>query len=507
MPGQAAGSSTPARYRSQHDTFLSTEDATPSWSGSLESPLVRLDREIQSLGHDEISLASSSVLHQDSQYDETQEVTQRQIPRPTFEQPSYQEDRSGVGKGKGKAREPDASLLQGVLRRNADTSVRSRNTTMFSPLKVKGKTPIIKRHNPYISADANPSDWKGVVDLKDPAVATPRKTPYSTKKKKSATPRATPKPAHELDDDIDSSLGMSPPVMLAFAKLPKAQTPKLGRTPRKAAAERIMKNLVDLEKRGFGGKPQQPSTASGYTFAQPGPSSGTETSMSSAPTPPSLSRYTRQQIPVNSEISTSIADASLESMMRRVGLSVAELNYRPGSSAAHDISSSTIPSIPRSKAFTRPPMPEEAELETPPPPALNFSRLRDDEIDNFNNNNDDSSDSLDYEEANTANPSAAFLFASQQASYNEEDSFSSGHSDDSLADEGELLESGQHPFAGQMVEGDDFDDDSFDDPHFGNVDAEEETLFGVPPAQRLVREAEMRRRSSVQQMRMMDEEL
>lgn len=507
MPGQAAGSSTPARYRSQHDTFLSTEDATPSWSGSLESPLVRLDREIQSLGHDEISLASSSVLHQDSQYDETQEVTQRQIPRPTFEQPSYREDRSGVEKGKGKAREPDASLLQGVLRRNADTSVRSRNTTMFSPLKVKGKTPIIKRHNPYISADANPSDWKGVVDLKDPAVATPRKTPYSTKKKKSATPRATPKPAHELDDDIDSSLGMSPPVMLAFAKLPKAQTPKLGRTPRKAAAERIMKNLVDLEKRGFGGKAQQPSTASGYTFAQPGPSSGTETSMSSAPTPPSLSRYTRQQIPINSEISTSIVDASLESMMRRVGLSVAELNYKPGSSAAHDISSSTIPSIPRSSAFTRPPMPEEAELETPPPPALNFSRLRDDEIDNFNNNNDDSSDSLDYEEANTANPSAAFLFASQQASYNEEDSFSSGHSDDSLADEGELLESGQHPFAGQMVEGDDFDDDSFDDPHFGNVDTEEETLFGVPPAQRLVREAEMRRRSSVQQMRMMDEEL
>ena len=529
MPGQAAVMSTPAttRQHSEHDTFLSQDGQMPSWSASLESPLVRLDRDLQSLTQDEVSVASSSALHsehEDSHYDESQDVTQRQIPSRIFEQTS-QRNISAVPVDKGKSRETSDSLRHNVLRRGIDAS--SSHPTMVSPLKVKGRTPNLKKMNPYLSPGAEPSDWKGVVDLRDPTVATPRgKTPRakgravaSSASKRSTTPKL---PAGlELDDDLDATPGMSPPVTMAFAKLPGPTIPKLGRTPRKQAAERIMKNLLDVEKRlGAPSGPQPSSTYSTFTFTRPGAAGTTETSLSSMPTPPSLSRYNRNPYPAaSSEISSSIADASLESMMKRVGLTGFE--YRSGRFTKEDISSisSTVPSVPSGNAYARPSLNQavyssasaasaaSAATAIPPPrrspspPMFDMRHLVDDELTDPNANNDSSSDSLDYDDPDA---SAGFLAAPQNMQYANDDSFSSEGSSDSMDGGG----GGMQQFAVED-DGDAFDDeDSYDDPRYNAESTQEETLFGVPPAQRLARQAaQAQNRMSEGNLRMLGQEL
>ena len=517
MPGQAAVMSTPAatsRHQSLQDTYLAQDEPTHSWSASLESPLVRLDRDLQSLTQDdEVSVASSSVLQHETQYDDSQDVTERQIQLPAFE-PSSRSNVSFAANDKGKGKETADSLRHNVLRRGIDTSLHAmRNPSMVSPLKVKGKTPVSKSMNPYLSPGTKPSEWKGVVDLKDPSVATPRgKTPRGKTRfaapastKRSATPG--PDPDLDLDDDLDATLGMSPPVMMAFAKLPKTAatttTPKLGRTPRKQAAERIMKSLLDVEKRlGAPSGAQPPAKYGGPIFSKPGGVRTTESSLTSAPTPPSLSRYSRNPYPPASEISGSIADASLESMMRRVGLNVTGTDYRPGRATKEDVSSisSSVPSVPSGNAYARPSLnqaayssastalqEQEPVRKAPSPPMFDMRHLVDDELVDPNAN-DDSSDSLDYEDPDA---SEAFLVAQQGMQFND-NSFSSGGSSDMDDDEG-----GVHPFVHGMAivddDGDAFDDeDSYDDPRYNAESTEEETLFGVPPAQRLAREAQNR---------------
>ncbi|KIP11103.1 hypothetical protein PHLGIDRAFT_28046 [Phlebiopsis gigantea 11061_1 CR5-6] len=465
MPGQAAVMSTPAtiRQHSQHDTFLSQDGQIPSWSASLESPLVRLDRDLQSLTHEEVSIASSSILdsdQQESHYDESQDVTQRQIPSRIFEQTS-QRNISTAQVDKGKGREASDSLRHNVLRRGLDASSDiTHHATMVSPLKVKGKTPNLKKMNPYLSPGVKPSDWKGVVDLRDPTIATPRgKTPRANGRaavQPSSKRSTTPKPSvgFELDDDLDATPGMSPPVTMAFAKLPGPTIPKLGRTPRKQAAERIMKNLLDVEKRLGAPKP----------------------SLSSVPTPPSLSRYNRNPYPAaSSEISSSIADASLESMMKRVGLNV------PASAAS---AATAVPQPPR---------------RSPSPPMFDMRHLVDDELTDPNANNDSSSDSLDYDDPDA---SAAFLAAPSNMQYANDDSFSSDGSSDSMDGRG----GGMQQFAVED-DGDAFDDeDSYDDPQYNTESTQEETLFGVPPAQRLARQA-AQSRGSEGPLRMLGQEL
>ena len=105
---------------------------------------------------------------------------------------------------------------------------------------------------------------------------------------------------------------------------------------------------------------------------------------------------------------------------------------------------------------------------------------------------DSSSDSIEYEHNDTAHPSAAFLLASERASYDDDDdSFASSGGDLSVdAEDGDHPPI--HPFARPM-EGDSFDDDSFDNH------PEEETLFGVPPAQRM--------RAAPQNLRMLGEDM
>ncbi|GJE89708.1 DASH complex subunit ask1 [Phanerochaete sordida] len=523
FPGQAAGSSTPAtsRHRPENDTFLSQDE--PPWSKSLESPMARLDRDLRSLTRDEdVSVASSSALHQDSQYDDSQDVTQRQIPQLAPEDRSQRSRRDisvmQAEKGKGRAKEP---LLRDVLKRNIDSSANITRTAT-SPLKTKSRTPILKAMNPYLPPDSKPADWKGVVDLKDPTVATPRgKTPGRTRfAMPSATKRSTtpgPDPNLDLDDDLDATINMSPPVTMAFAQLPgKGAAPKLGRTPRKQAAESIMKKLLDVEKRlgAPGGSGAHPP-ASGYSTAKYGAAPGTrETSLLSVPTPPSLNRYSRNPYPPASEISSSLADASLESMMRRVGLQ--GFDYQPSAKKGGDISSvsSALPSVPSGNAYARPSLSHTAyssasasvqEGATPRAPVYHFDRrLVDDEL--VHPDEDTSSDSLDYEDGPGENPTDQFFGAPPyaRAPDDDDDSFSSGESDDDDDDgPGPGVQYAPAP-AHDMGEDDDDFDDSFDDAAYGQESTEEETLFGVPPAQRLAQQAQ---RAAQDGVRMMGQEL
>ncbi|KAI1785542.1 hypothetical protein LXA43DRAFT_1037578 [Ganoderma leucocontextum] len=538
-PGQAAISSTPAtayrsRSRNAHDNAFASQasESMPSWSASLESPLMQLNRDVQSLAEDR-SLAgrSTPALHQSEDLDDSQDVTQRAIAPDLL-----QKEKTAIhASDKGKAREGAQPLLHKVLHRNANSSslMAATDTTSrtTSPLKFKPKTPVIKTLNPYLPPDSNPSDWKGVVDLKDPSVASPQRSarklvpPPSSSIKLSAyrpsaafTARAnarsgtrtkTPPPGD--DDSFDENFGMSPPVMTDYARLPK-----LGRTPKQEAAARIMKDLVDVERRGVFG----PAGAAAKGNGTAGGGYGTESSMSSMPTPPSMTRYSRPSYvpPAASETNSSVVDASLDSIMRRVGLSVPEYSsQKPApepaaqpsrqpvfSSLASTSSASSATASFASSAFTtssrsaasassshtlQPPPPPESEpsIHTPQPPQYDFY---DDEVIGRGGiggrDGDDSLDSLDYEDQNTGTAHADFLFANQDDHSFDEDSFDSSMGDD----DDEPTDGTAPPFimgVGADDDGDGFDDDSFDDGQFDGQ-GEEETVFGVPPAQRLAQQ-------------------
>ena len=536
MPGQAAISSTPAatsRHRSLRSQDLSQlSDAMPSWSSSLESPLVRLDREIQSLGQDDaVSVASTSMaqsmMQDDGQSMYEEETTQRPIYTKEDETYIPQSEKS-----RGKARETPKPLLRNVLQRNTGTADHSNATgrSSVSPLKLKQKTPILKKLNPYLPPSADPSKWSGVVDLKDPSIRSPVKADPSPAKhqrfafhpptsttstnasfKRPLTPKRV-KAGHDADDDsFDEGFGMSPPITMDWARLPK-----LGQTPRKEAAERIMNKLLDVERRSVFSAPGQSET-SRRGGAQRGPAGTTESSLSSMPTPPSLSRYARP-----AETSNSVADASLESLMRRVGTGFdygrAAESTVPSSTSSRSVSaayrsSEAPPSSLPSQSGYRQPAPAAAPR-TPEYPQYDFRHLKDDELQPPDMDND--SDSLDDEEFNDPNnPSAAFIYASQRASYDDDDS--SFESNQDSMDAEALLAAGHepvHPFArAQAFQGmeDDSFDDSFDDALYdqqtgGAESTQEETVFGVPPAQRLRMEAEQEERRR-QQFRIHGEHL
>ncbi|EJF63269.1 hypothetical protein DICSQDRAFT_102405 [Dichomitus squalens LYAD-421 SS1] len=538
-PGQAAVSSTPAdayrsRSRNAPDNSFANEasEPMPSWSASLESPLRQLNRDIQSLADDRsVAVPSTSALNHSEAFDDSQDVTQRATGRD-----STLDDHTALHTGdKGKAREGPGPqpLLQKVLHRNANssnlTSATGTTSRTTSPLKFKPKTPVAKTLNPYLPPDTKPSDWKGVVDLKDPSVASPQRSarkfvpPPSSSIKLSAympsaafTARAgarsgtgpgtkTPPPGE--DDSFDENFGMSPPVMTNYARLPK-----LGRTPKQEAAARIMKDLVDVERRGVFG----PAGAVAKGKGPAGTGYGTESSMSSMPTPPSMTRYGRPSYapPVASETSASVVDASLDSIMRRVGLNVpgygsqkavlapapvAQPARAPVFSSISSASASSATGSSASSVFTatssrsaasassartlQPPAPDpEPSIHTPQPPQYDFY---DDEVIGRGGpgDGDDSLDSLDYEDQNTANAPADFLFANQEQSFDSEDSF-----DSSLDGDDEATDGTAPPFiVTAQDDGDEFDDDSYDDG-LDALGGEEETVFGVPPAQRLAQQ-------------------
>ncbi|KAF7302451.1 hypothetical protein HMN09_00879200 [Mycena chlorophos] len=263
MP-QAAFASTPAierMGRSATETFGTDDSELPSWSASLESPVMRLTRGIENYEREESAMGSKLP---SLQLDEDDTITR---PR--------------VDKGKGK--EP---LLNNVLRHTLYSRSDDVSFASLSPAKGKGKikTPVPAKLNPYLPAGTLPANWSGMVDL--------RKTPLT----------ATPVRKGNLDDDDDDSFdglppGMSPPKFMSPARPPRStkeillmQGTTTGKTPKEAAAS-IKNDLV------------RAATARRYQG---------ESSMSTVSSPPSLSKYNRTD---ESEL-----DTSLESVMRRVSL-------------------------------------------------------------------------------------------------------------------------------------------------------------------------------------------
>lgn len=435
MPGPGAFASTPATGRvvgHAMDSFPSHRSDDPSWSASLESPLTRLDREVQNFSRED-SAASSKLpsLHFDELSDDEHTVVR---PRPD----------------KGKGKEP---LLQNVLR-NTLYSVTSSDISLptRSPVKGKLKTPVPKGLNPYLPPDVEPSNWSGLVDL--------RHTPL-------ATPQKNRNPIDSDDDDSFDGLppGMSPPVLMSPAKPPRS-TAELqllwGKTPAKEAASRIKNDLVrDVQR-------QNSEKARGFHGYG---TSGVESSMSTVSSPPSLSRYNRP------DTDESAVDESLESVMQRVTLNPP--SWTPTVST---------PGLRIRKATAAPaPMPSYM-----PPPAQQYqdAPVTPQHYDAGGDAYDSDSDSLDEEVNNTAHPSAAFLMAQAASgsggSFDEDDSF---QSQDSL-DQPALVDLGGgvvdvHPFArgGYAYNAGDAGDDSFDDESF-DAGVPEETVFGRPPAQR-----------------------
>ncbi|KAF8832789.1 hypothetical protein HHX47_DHR1001884 [Lentinula edodes] len=294
-PGQAAFSSTPAANRLAHAETSRTSDDS-SWSASLESPLVRLDRELRTFSQDANETESSIV---------------SSTPTPTKPPILREQERSQRSINKGKSREQSEPLLRNLLRQNIHSSVNASAISAepgpsVSPLRPKGKTPILKDLNPFLPPGSNPSKWNGLVDLRDASVMTPQRSrrfrdPRSSRK----SPTPVKAPDYDSDDDSFDGLppGMSPPVMISPARPMRSNASiKLGQTPRKDAAARITKDIV-ADVQGHLGK-----------SGKPGRGLFPDSSMSTISSPPSMSRYN------NSTSSGMVTHESLESLMRQVGL-------------------------------------------------------------------------------------------------------------------------------------------------------------------------------------------
>ncbi|KAL0951927.1 hypothetical protein HGRIS_008581 [Hohenbuehelia grisea] len=464
MPSQALFASTPAtthrdRIANPHHSVESQADG-PS---SIESPLVRLDRELQnfSVNDDGFTpvhpLKAPSFHHHPSDVllDDSRDTSYLTSPE------------------KGKGREA-SSLLRNVLQRELHTQGDSSKHAV-SPLKVKKvKTPVPKTLNPYLPPDIRPSQWDGLVDLTDPRIATPSRGRYGGN-----YPATPDRPA---DEDSFEGLppGMSPPVMMSPARPPRSMAELgLSKTPKSEAAARITRDLVS----GFQRQGEYSSRRE-YSYAYSANQSAMESSVSTLQSIPSLSRYA----PHDTDTSSSLAgESSIESMMRRMGM-----DYAPTSA---DLTAPDTPTF----------EPQHHDQDPLTPDSAVFFAQNDqyvEEVELLHDDPDSDSDSdLDDEINNTAHPSAAFLMASQGRPGSADDSFNSDHSEDSFGDDVEGLQP-VNPFAGPIDNG---FDDSFDDDSFlqQGVGGETETVFGVPPMQR----EQMAAARASGQFRVMGEEL
>lgn len=524
LPGQGAFSSTPAMDRlasTNNDSFTTQNSDDPSWSTSMESPLVRLNREITnfSIQDNVVPSSSSSRLPPTTQVEDESDY------------PSQEDTSIGIipPSAKGKGKDTSHPLLKNVLRHNlysaSDNS--SFDSQKVSPVKFRGKpkTPIIdKRLNPYLRpSDASGGEWSGVVDLRDPSMRTPQR--YRSGKSLAAASGKTPKtPYTDDDDDSFDGLppGMSPPVLMSPARPPRSSAElgllKLGQTPARDASARIQRDLLRDVQLKSGGRKQLFRATSTHQY---------ESSMSTVPTPPSLSRYNRHGHDYSSNSSIT-KDSSLESMIKRIRAdlpSTEPASYVDGTALAGAATTPGLRVRPRAQqasqnaAQLRAPEPLHGYTESPITPAALAPPPHPDYFDDepitpvYNPHNeqdlDSDSDSLD-EINNTAHPSAAFLMASQGGHVYDDDSFGSNHSSDSLENELDHANIGLvpvHPFAANAVEDDGFDEDD-DDSFVGNRNgAYEETVFGMAPAQRQQSAAAQARLSNGEGLRMLGEDL
>ncbi|KAF8548879.1 hypothetical protein OG21DRAFT_667610 [Imleria badia] len=533
MPSNAV-SSTPARPGHAPDQTL---DDQPSWSASLESPMVRLKSELQSFAREEEEASArvdTSGLTDSLMYEE--ENTIQQIPSMTQEKSAAGRDRD----------EPRAKIQSLHIPQSALPTPRANVTSAFvSPLKVKPKTPI-----------AIPKDIQSFLPAKlenEPMFASPRRPRFGRTPRKPTAPAPSSmstststsasasssvldipsltKHASDsnqpeepkftafndsFDDSVDLMQGMSPPRTLAFARAPRSSVglgllpslgrtpgrdllPTLGRTPGKQAADRIRRDLLGDMESQFGSVKSAASNklrtpAFGYAA---GPTK--DDTMSTIPTPPSLSRYMRHAYP--SWTDGNDTDTSLATMMRRVGLDMPESSFKADSvaSASHSRTSSQVDV---GSDMLAPPMMDDgldASFDVHPDDqsAIQLGSHPDA---NADSDSDSDSDSLIDEPIHPSQPSTAFLMASSR-DIGPDDSFgssNSNHSSDSLDED--AFEGGDeaavHPFARLESRAEDADGDGFDDSFDseggyeegegeGEEGAEtEETVFGIPPAQR-----------------------
>ncbi|KAF8435621.1 hypothetical protein L210DRAFT_927739 [Boletus edulis BED1] len=536
MPANAV-SSTPARPGHAHAPDRTLDDQ-PSWSASLESPMDRLKSELQSFAREEEEASAQqdvSSLTDSLMYEE--ENTIQQLPPMAQEKTEKSASRFGRD-------EPKAKIQFSHIPPSALPTPRANVTNAYiSPLKVKPKTPIvIPKHIQSIL----PAKLENEPTFSSPCrprfERTPRKPTTASSSASASTSTSASASVLDIpsltkhvsdsnqgpkfttfddsfDDSVDLMQGMSPPRTLAFARAPRSSVglgllpplgrtpgrdllPTLGRTPGKEAADRIRRDLLGDMQSQF----KSVNSAASNKMRTPAFGYGTGTNkddtMSTIPTPPSLSRYTRHAYP--SWTDSNDTDTSLATMMRRVGLEMPESSFKADSvaSASHSRASFQVDAgssvIAPPTGEDEPRVPDYQELDT-----IDFHQDDQSTIQlgshphDADSDSDSDSDSLNDEPVHPNQPSTAFLMASSRE-LGPDDSFgssNSNHSSDSLdADElGAGDEAAVHPFARALEagvgEGDGFDD-SFDSEsgYEGQGEdasaATEETVFGIPPARR-----------------------
>jgi DASH complex subunit ASK1 len=278
----------------------------PSWS---QSPLAKLNDDLKAFS----SLPELHTFHT-AEHDS---IEQESSVDSTFQQDSIA---TIPASAKGKGKDTAHPLLKNVLRHNLysanDSSTFESNLKPTSPLKFRGKnkTPVIdKTLNPYLPPGSSSTNWSGVVDLRDSSPLTSQRR--RAKNISANTSTATPRKGEADDDSFDGlPPGMSPLVLMSPVRPPRSSAElgllKLTQTPTREASQRIQRDLVasalkSVHKSGVKGHQLRKEQAV------------VDSSMSTVPTPPSLSRYARPggYSPVSSSISK---DTSLESMIRHI---------------------------------------------------------------------------------------------------------------------------------------------------------------------------------------------
>ncbi|KAF8530404.1 hypothetical protein BU17DRAFT_79161 [Hysterangium stoloniferum] len=427
-------SSTPL-VRDPTNVALPVDDTTDeSWAASIESPFVRLGRQVKDLtigdptDHPSTSTPSFSAFH--GSYTDV-------LPDTNLTQQNLHDKRdaptqpSALPRSRKKGKSP---LRHNVLRHATLAAASDDSTRVQTPRRNKNPK------NPFSSS----RKWNGLVDLRQPSPA-----------------RRTPKASGYHSDSSDDLFppGMSPPVTMQFA-IPARTRPspvKLTYTPAKKAAEKISRDLV------AGASSRNASSTKRRDMFAP-----KEQSISSvAPSLPSLTRYSGK---APSNYTSSAEYPYSMSAIDRKGDFVTPMHQlhrsrtdpvlqgeppNRGDSLSQQGSSDSqfqqgLPTHP-----SRLPSVDEG---VPPSPG-----------------SDTDSDS----EHGESNPSAAFLFATQNnaRSTASDDSFASSQSD---GDEDDDVRAAQHPLAHMFVGGHEGADDSFDqDDSFVQGGAEEDTVFGA----------------------------
>ncbi|KAH8992964.1 DASH complex subunit Ask1-domain-containing protein [Lactarius akahatsu] len=281
----------------------------------------------------------------------------------------------------------------------------------------------------FTRADPEPASTSIDTDTSPP---TPTRTPHVPTR---VLADRTPHYAEGYDEEPTLPVGMSPPVMLPFARLPT-----LGRSPAKSAAAHIRHTLVRDALRDAGGTSATSAT----------------TGSSAVLSPPSLSRYTRG---ASASLTSLGADPELDSLMRRVSLFPRDPPRV-----------SSVPSSSTAASPMTPPAPSGAAAGVAATPESD-----DGSASTFSSSGEE--DSVH----NTAHPSAAFLLASRQRGRHDDDDNDDDEDDSLDADPDAATASFEpvHPFARVVAAG--AEDDSFDSL---DGDAPEETVFGARPVKR-----------------------